>query len=393
MGALDGLKILDFSTLMPGPAATMSLADMGADVLKVSSRKRVDLVLAGGNVVDGTQVRELEATIDRNKRSITLDLKKDEAKRIVKRLVSEYDIVVEQFRPGVMERLGLGYEELKRVNPRVIYVALTGYGQDGPLAMRAGHDINYLARSGLISYAGRPGQLPSCWGTQVADLGGGTMNVIIGILAAVISRQRTGVGQFVDISMYDCSLFYTLGISAKAIVSGYEPRPGTERTSGAGMYDYYETKDGRYFSVGAMEPKFWKNFCDAMGLDDLIEGGCNPLNPERSKEKVRAAFASLTFEEACEKFASLDACVEPVLNYDEVLSDVHANARKMFVDVPVEGSGVTIKQLASPIKFSATPNVYRFAANPVGHDTEDVLRSLGYAPEEICRFAESGVLD
>lgn len=137
MGALDGLKILDFSTLMPGPAATMSLADMGADVLKVSSRKRVDLVLAGGNVVDGTQVRELEATIDRNKRSITLDLKKDEAKRIVKRLVSEYDIVVEQFRPGVMERLGLGYEELKRVNPRVIYVALTGYGQDGPLAMRA----------------------------------------------------------------------------------------------------------------------------------------------------------------------------------------------------------------------------------------------------------------
>lgn len=219
------------------------------------------------------------------------------------------------------------------------------------------------------------------------------MNVIIGILAAVISRQRTGVGQFVDISMYDCSLFYTLGISAKAIVSGYEPRPGTERTSGAGMYDYYETKDGRYFSVGAMEPKFWKNFCDAMGLDDLIEGGCNPLNPERSKEKVRAAFASLTFEEACEKFASLDACVEPVLNYNEVLSDVHANARKMFVDVPVEGSGVTIKQLASPIKFSATPNVYRFAANPVGHDTEDVLRSLGYAPEEICRFAESGVLD
>lgn len=393
MGALDGLKILDFSTLIPGPAATMSLADMGADVLKVSSRTRTDLVLANGNIVEGTQVRELEATLNRNKRTITLNLKNDAAKAIVKKLVKEYDIVVEQFRPGVMDRLGLGYEDLKQINPRIIYVALTGYGQYGPLAMRAGHDINYLARSGLISYAGRPGQLPSCWGTQVADLGGGTVNVIIGVLAAAISRERTGKGQFVDVSMYDGSLFYTLGVSAKAILSGYEPRPGTERTSGAGMYDYYETKDGRYFSVGAMEPKFWKNFCEALDLPELVDGGCNPPNPEQSKKRVRDAFASLTFEEARKKFDSLDACVEPVLQYEEVLSDEHVNAREMFVNVPVENSNETIKQLASPIKFSETPNTYRFAANPVGKDTNDVLISLGYNPKDIEKMAKSGTFD
>lgn len=392
MGALNGLKILDFSTLMPGPTATMTLADMGADVLKIASGSRPDHVLAGGHTIPGTQVKELEATLNRNKRSMTLNLKTKEAKEIVKKLVMEYDIVIEQFRPGVMSRLGLGYEDLKAVNPRVIYCALTGYGQDGPLAMCAGHDINYLARSGLISYAGRKGQLPACWGSQIADLGGGSMNLIIGLLAAVVARSNTGKGQFVDVSMFDGALYFTVGVSARAINAGYKPEPGSERTSGSGLYDFYETKDGRYFSVGAMEPKFWEVACNSLGVPELIEGGCLPSDPEEPKKTMAQAFKSKTFDELVALFDDLDACVEPVQTYDEVLSDVQANARGMFVDVPVEGvPGMSVKQIASPIKFSETPNEYKFIANPVGYDTDEVLLGLGYESAQIAEMREAGV--
>ena len=203
MGALDGYKVLDFTTLLPGPYATMTLADLGAEVLKVSGRGKYDLVVNWPPVIEGAKVTGAQAWLGRNKKTIFLNLKKPAAVEAVKKLVMEYDIVVEQFRPGVMDKLGVGYEELRKVNPRLIYCAITGYGQNGPFAMKAGHDINYLSRAGIAWAAGRKAGGPGLYNFQIADVAGGSMNAVSSILAAIIYRERTGEGQFIDVSMQD----------------------------------------------------------------------------------------------------------------------------------------------------------------------------------------------
>ncbi len=226
--ALDGLKVLDFSTLLPGPYATMILADMGAEVLKISSKDRYDLVVNWPPVIPGTEVTGAQAWLGRNKKTIYLNLKKPKAVEAVKKLVKEYDIVVEQFRPGVMKKLGIGYEELRAVNPRLIYCAITGYGQNGPFSKKAGHDINYLARSGVAFAVGRKQGGPSLYNFQIADVAGGSMNAVCGILAAVYCRERTGKGQFIDISMQDCVVPFNSMDGASFFAGGALP----ERESG-----------------------------------------------------------------------------------------------------------------------------------------------------------------
>ena len=266
MGSLDGLKVLDFSTLLPGPYATLMLADMGAEVLKVSSASKPDIVLDYPPFIGDTGISACQAWLGRNKKTMFLNLKTEEGKAIVKELVKEYDIVLEQFRPGVMDKLGLGYEDLKAVNPGVIYCSLTGYGNSGPLKMAAGHDINYMSRSGIISHAGRKEGGPSLMNFQIADIAVGSLNSVIGILAAVNYRRNTGKGQFIDVAMMDgCVPFNSLD-GAGFLVSGEEPKREGERLNGGSMYDYYETKDGQYMSVGSLEPKFWKDFCMAIRL-------------------------------------------------------------------------------------------------------------------------------
>ena len=220
MGALDGLKVLDFSTLLPGPYASLILADMGAEVLKISSAGRPDLVVNYEPFIGDSGISACQAWLGRNKKTMFLNLKTGEAKGIIRELIKEYDIILEQFRPGVMDRLGIGYEELKKVNPGLIYCALTGYGQTGPLRDAAGHDINYLSRSGLVSHAGRKDHGPSLMNFQIADVAAGSMNSVIGILAAVHYRSKTGKGQFIDISMLDgCIPFNSLD-GAGFLVSG-----------------------------------------------------------------------------------------------------------------------------------------------------------------------------
>lgn len=394
MGVLNGLKILDFSTLLPGPYATMVMADMGAEVLRVSSRSKIDLSLEKPPRIAGTEVNALAATLGRNKKSISLNLKHPDAKEIVRKLVMEYDIVIDQFRPGVMDKLGLGYRDLCACNPSLIYCALTGYGQDGPLRDRAGHDINYLARSGIISYSGRKEQIPSLYGIQIADLAGGSMNAVVGVLAAVIYRQNTGQGQFIDVSMLDGALAYTVGVSANALVAGEIPAPASERTSGRGVYDFYETKDGKYLSVGCMEQKFFAQFCDAIGMPELIPGGSSPPNADEVKKQIGAVLKQKTRDEWAAIFAPLDACVEPVMTYDEVLKDEETKARGMIVDVAVpSGNDVRVKQLASPIRFSGAPNEYRVGGCPVGWHSEEVLARLGYSEAAIASLKASGALD
>ena len=379
MGALDGLKILDFTTLLPGPYATLMLADMGAEVLKVSSAGKYDLVLDYGERVDGTDISACQAWLGRNKKTMFLNLKTPEAMEIVRQLIMDYDIVIEQFRPGVMQRLGLGYEDLRRINPRLIYCSLTGYGQTGPLRDAAGHDINYMSRSGIISHAGRAGSGPSLMNFQIADIAVGSLNSVIGILAAVISRQATGKGQFVDVAMLDgCVPFNSLD-GADFLVSGRQPCREGQLLNGGSMYDYYETSDGGYMSVGSLEPKFWEAFCRGIGREDLIAGTVRPENASEVKEEIRSIFRTKTRAEWTDIFSELDACVQPVMDLQEaLLEDPQIRSRGMVVDVDMPlREGTKVKQMATSIDLSETPCEYRFAGYPLGWHTKEIIASLG----------------
>ena len=254
MECLDDLKILDFSTLLPGPFASLQLADMGAEVLKISSPSKYDLVLDSELVEKN--LSSSQAWLGRNKKTMALNLKTPEAIKIIKKLILEYDILIEQFRPGVMEKLGLSYDTLKKINPRLIYCSLTGYGQTGPYRNRAGHDINYLSLSGNMGYSGKKEIGPVLTNMQIADLASGAMNSIIGILAALHHRERTGLGQHIDISMLDGVVALHAIEGNRFLTTGETPQREEELLNGGSFYDFYPTKDGRYISLGALEPKF-----------------------------------------------------------------------------------------------------------------------------------------
>ena len=389
-GPLKGLKILDFTTLLPGPYATMMLADMGADVLRVVSGSRPDLADFMPPCIAGTNLSCATATLGRGKRCMALNLKDPRAKGIVQTLVAEYNILIEQFRPGVMAKLSLDYETLKAANPGLIYCSLTGYGQTGPLKNRAGHDINYLARSGIMSYSGRKASGPCLTGIQIADVASGSNNAIIGILAAVIHRQRTGEGQHVDVSMTDGVVAFNAIAGAAFLVDGTENRREEGFLNGGSLYDFYETKDGQYLSFGGLEPQFFAAFCETIGRPDLIPGSVAPPELPRVKEEVREALKTKTRDEWMALFAKVDACVEPVLALGEALADPHVSARGLVVEVDLPGEG-TVRQLGHPIRYSATPPEYRSAGVPAGTHTREVLRELGYTDAEIEKFEKTGL--
>ncbi len=384
MGALDGYKILDFTTLLPGPYATMTLADMGAEVLKISGKDKYDLVVNWPPVVSGTQMTGVQAWLGRNKKTMFLNLKKPKAVEAVKKLVAEYDIVVEQFRPGVMDKLGVGYEALREVNPKLIYCAITGYGQDGPFAMKAGHDINYLSRAGIAWAAGRSESGPSLYNFQIADVAGGSMNAVSAILTAIIYRERTGEGQFIDVSMQDSVIPFNSMDGAAYFAGGPMPARESGLLNGGGIYDFYETADGRYMSVGSLEPKFFAALCEAMGHPEWKDGKILRTEAAEVKQTFRDTFRTKTQKEWVEIFSELDACVEPVMDLQEVSEDEHLLHRGMWPQVQIPLSdGVTIKQMGCPVHLSKCPPRYAHAGYPEGYHTEEILTSLGYAKEEI----------
>lgn len=395
MGALEGLKILDFSTLLPGPFASLMLADQGAQVLKISAASRKDLVAEYPPFLEGGDTSANQAWLGRNKRTMFLNLKTPQGVEIVKKLVREYDIVLEQFRPGVMDQLGVGYEALKQENPRLIYCALTGYGQTGPMAKTAGHDINYLSRSGNMSFAGRQDTGPVLTNMQIADVAVGSLHSVVGILAAVYYREKTGLGQFVDVSMYDGLIPFNGMDGAAFLASGVEPKREGERLNGGCLYDFYETKDGEYLSVGALEPQFWRAFCLCIHRPDFIEKTVFPEEVDTVKDEVRHILKQKTRRQWEEIFRGKDVCVEPVLSLREaLLEDPHCRARNMVVPVPLPLSPQrTVLQLGSPMKLSACPIEYRHAGYPLGYHTTEVLEHLGYSSREMMDMRGRGVFD
>ncbi|MHA6493944.1 CaiB/BaiF CoA transferase family protein [Pseudomonas borbori] len=390
-GPLSSLKILDFSTLLPGPFASLLLADMGAEVLRVESPSRLDLVRVLPPHDGG--VSASHAYLNRNKRSIALDLKKAEAVAMVKRLVADYDIVLEQFRPGVMDKLGVGYEALKAINPRLIYVSITGYGQTGPYRDRAGHDINYLALAGIASYTGRRESGPLPLGIQAADIAGGSLHGVIGLLAAVVQRQVTGQGQAVDISMTDCAFSLHGMAGAGYLAAGVEPDMENQPLNGGSFYDYYRTRDGRWLSVGSLEPQFMQQFCAAIGRPELASRGLsqNPQDQRALKREIEMELEKRDFDDWCALFAGLDTCVEPMLRLSEAVTHPQLSARQLVTDVP-RGDAPPQPQIACPIKFSGGLPAPRHIGAALGADTEAVLRELGYSTKQIGELRASGVV-
>jgi crotonobetainyl-CoA:carnitine CoA-transferase CaiB-like acyl-CoA transferase len=390
-GPLSSLKVLDFSTLLPGPFASLLLADMGAEVLRIESPTRIDLVRVLPPHADG--VSASHAYLNRNKRGMALDLKQPAAVEVVKQLLADYDIVLEQFRPGVMERLGLGYAALKAINPRLIYVSITGYGQTGPYRDRAGHDINYLAISGIASYTGRRDAGPLPLGIQAADIAGGSLHGVMGLLAAVIQRQVTGEGQYVDVSMSDCAFALHGMAGAGYLACGVEPAMENQALNGGSFYDYYRTRDDRWFSVGSLEPQFMQQLCAAIGRPELASRGLSPKPAEQQalKREIQAEFAKHDFAHWSGVFAALDACVEPMLGLAEAVEHPQILARELLVEVPREGQAPQ-RQIACPIKFSQGLPAPRHIGAPVGAHTQEVLQQLGYTPEHIAELKAAKVI-
>ncbi|NQZ10243.1 MAG: CoA transferase [Algicola sp.] len=386
---LKGLKVLDFSSLLPGPYASMMLSDMGAEVLRMQSPSHPDLLsTVAPFFVDGDQQQSYAyLTINRNKRSMALDLKKPECIEVIKQLVQQYDIVLEQFRPGVMQKLGLDYDTLKAINPGLIYCSITGYGQTGPCKDKAGHDINYLALSGLASYSGTADSGPVLSGTQIADIAGGSNQAVISILAAVLARQNNGAGQYLDVSMTDAAFALNAMFAAGALGSGDSPQPGGTMLNGGSFYGYYQTLDNRHLAVGGLEPKFIAAFFDLMGHNEwmaLLEAG----DHQQLKQQISSVIAkqNLSFWQA--KFAKSDVCVEPVLTVIEAAQSDLMQHRGMVIDARVTCSNgkkngtKTVRQVAPVVKFS-DEQIQITTGGSVGADTHDVLTELGYSEEQI----------
>ena len=389
---LSGLRILDLSRLIPGAYASQMLADFGADVIKVEEPGSGDYGRfmppygAGGMSLNFT-------AINRNKRSITLNLKAEEGRAVFLRLVRDADVVLESFRPGVMERLGLGYERLREIQPGIIYCAISGFGQDGPYRLRAGHDLNYAGYAGLLHYNRGANGEPAMPASQLGDLAGGSYMAVMGILAAVVGRTKTGEGGKIDVSMTE-GVMSLLPLAASAYLNtGKAPRPGHSALDGGlPCYNIYETKDGKHVTLAALEPKFWHTFCTHTGHLELLPFH-TPVGPgerEEAMEILRAIFKTKTRDEWVAELEEVDACVGPVYSIDEALNDQHAQARGETV---TGGSGEeTFHTLRSFPRIAGVEDEQRYVPPAMGEQTEELLREAGYGDAEIAQFKRGGVI-
>lgn len=378
-GALKGITVLDLSRLLPGPFCSMILADHGARVIAIEDKRYA--AEAGGNL-----------QVMRNKAHITLNLKSEAGRNIFLNMADRADVVLEGFRPGVVDRLGVGYEAVSAKNPGIIYCAISGYGQTGPRRDMAGHDANYLSAAGVLDIMGEKGRPPAIPGIQIADLAGGGMNAVIGILLALHVRNQTGKGQYIDISMTDGSLsLMSLVLSLKQLTGLPVNRGDSFLSHRYACYNTYETADGRYLSIGAVENRFWKNLCDffekpeygPLQYDDARRGEMIDFMKRRFREK--------TLDQWRLDLDGRDICWGPVQTLDEALADPMFQEREMVVGLSGE-NGREGKFLGVPVKLGDTPGQVRTRPPAFGQDTETILKEFGYSEDEIQSFAANGVI-
>ena len=379
---LAGLRVLDLSRLLPGGYATLLLADLGADVLKIEEPGRGDgsrwLPPFGPGGESGAHM-----ALNRGKRSLCLDLRDERGRAVFLELAAASDVVVESFRPGVMDRLGVGYDVLHSANPRLVYAAISGFGADGPYRMRVGHDIDYLAYSGALSFTGSPAG-PHQPGLQIADIGGGAMMAVIAVLTALRVRDSTGEGQFCDISMTDGVLSWLSIHAGWFAASGEPPRPGGGLLGGGyACYGVYACSDGRFVAVGALEPKFFAELLDVLQLSELADAHLDPTRQADLRARLAAAFGRRSRDDWMLLFADRDACVAPVLDLAEALADPHAHARGM---VGPQG------QLGVVPRLTVSPGRPGGPAPTLGADTDSVLTALGRTAGQIAELRSAGVV-
>ena len=417
---LEGVRVLDLSRLLPGGFCSLLLADFGAEVLKVEDTGMGDYIRWAPPYYDGAEDSAKSAlflSLNRNKRSIRIDLKSERGREVLLRLVHDYDVVLESFRPGVLERLGVGYERMREINPGIVYCAISGYGQDGPKRESAGHDMNYLALVGLLGLSGERDGPPVQAAGQIADLGGGALMAAFGILAALRERDGggagshapgSGEGQVVDVSMADGALSWLALVAGRYFaeqVSG-EPRfRSVERPRGgpaphrgelelAGSlicYRPYECADG-WVALGALEPKFWQAWCRGVQREDLIEKQFEGPGSE-AHQQVVAVFKERTRLQWEEFALQHDCCLEPVLGLDEALDSELVRAREMVVEIEQPGVAGSVRQLGIPVKLTRTPGDHAQRPGPaLGEHTADVLREAGYLPEESAELLQVGAV-
>ena len=392
---LDGLMVLDLSRLLPGPFCSLLLADFGADVIKVEDTGVGDYVRWSPPHYDGgddTAHSALFLALNRGKRSVRINLKSDQGKDVLLRLVRDADVLLESFRPGVLDRLGVGYERLAEENPRLVYCAITGYGQDGPNRDRSGHDINYLGLNGLLGLTGDRDGPPIQAAGQIADIGGGSLMAAVGILVALAERERSGEGQLVDCSMFDGSLSWLAMVAAEAFAAGRAPFRGELQLAGRfTCYRPYECADG-YVSLGALEPKFWQAWCQGVGREDLLGHQFDPPGSDAHRavseifgERTRAQWRAFASQHDC--------CLEPILDLGEVLDSELVRAREMVVSLDQPGIDQPVRQLGTPVKLSRTPAQPGRSPGPaLGEHTNEVLGRAGYSREEIAELNRAGAI-
>lgn len=389
-GPLLGLKILDFTRLLPGPLATLLMADMGAEVIKVESPSFYDYTRDMPPMQNGESMAYL--ALNRSKRSLCLDYTQEEGKALVIELIRESDVLIEQFRPGVMQKMGLDYKEVKKINPRLIYVSITGYGQTGPYAHLAGHDLNYITLAGVL--AGNTNEAPQMPLIQMADIAGGSYMAMIAILSALHSRERTGEGQFVDVAMMDGVFPLTINALLTEWAMGKPSAREEKMLSGALLnYNIYPSKDGRYIALGTLEPKFWNRFCAAIQKPNwksrMFEQDPAKLNDY--KEDLKTLFMS---QDAAywHKFGlEQDLLINVVREVSELEEDPQIKARKMISEMEHSKAG-TVKSIGQPLKFSKTPSQAFWPAPLLGEDSLALLQEMGVSQARIQEMIEKGVL-
>jgi len=374
-GALSRFRMLDLSRQLPGPFCSMLLADLGMDVLAVYSP--TDPMGMGIPL------------LGRNKRSLTLNLKVPEGRAIFHRLARDADVVLEGSRPGAAARLGVDYETLGQLNPRLVYCSISGYGQDGPYRDRVGHDVNYLGFAGVIGLTGPAGGPPVIPGVQIADIGGGALMAAVGILAALAAREETGSGQSVDIAMLDGALAWQVVNVMRYLAEKQEPARGdTMLTGHHPCYAIYETRDGRHVTVGALEPHFWRTLCQRLGMPELVEKQfAEGAEREDMFRRLRARFREKTMAEWVAELADLDICFGPVATLGEALADRQVRHRGMVVE---QGGGR--RTLGNPVKLSDTPPTIRTPPPELGEHTDAVLAGLGYSRADVAGLRARGVV-
>lgn len=378
-GALSGITVIDLSRLLPGPYCSMILADHGARVIAVEDKR----FLADGLFFN---------LINRNKEHMALNLKTDKGREIFFRLIEKADVLMEGFRPGVVDRLGVDYETVSRVNPKIIYCSITGYGQNGPFRDRVGHDVNYLSYAGVLDLIGEKDRPPSIPGVQIADIAGGGMNAAIGILLALFARQQTGKGQYIDISMTDGMVGFLPAALFFRQLTGQEPRRADSLLSHRyACYNTYETADSRYLSIGAVENRFWKQLCDTLEVPDYAPLQYDDQRREEILNYMRDRFKQKTLDEWDAILADLDICWGKIQSTREMLEDPLFRERDMVVEIE-SPDGKKSQTLGVAVKLSDTPGSIRTPPVNFGESTAAVLEELGYSREEIKNFEDNDVI-